>query len=145
MKVERRIAGKIRKMNGRTLKKKNGKEGKESEMNKKTSKKGYKGNKINAKVTEEKKSGPAPRLNQSEDCLEKFIEYSKINDRKAKTVWNQVKRINSFKNILDKKKGKKGDFKTTYQTLLSALGGNKSAPECDGKPIAGHKGIFLND
>merc|ERR1719431_2159518 len=70
-------------------------------------------------------------------CVEKFIEYSRINELKARSLEMQVNRINSFKGIKDKKKGKKGNFKGTYNTLLSALGGNESAPECDGKPING--------
>merc|ERR1719431_2158677 len=70
-------------------------------------------------------------------CVEKFIEYSRINELKARSIEMQVNRINSFKGIKDKKKGKKGNFQGTYNTLLSALGGNESAPECDGKPING--------
>lgn len=70
-------------------------------------------------------------------CVEKFIEYSRLNELKARSIEMQVNRINSFKGIKDKKKGKKGDFKGTYNTLLSALGGNESSPECDGKPING--------
>ena len=68
-------------------------------------------------------------------CLEKFIEYSRVNELKARSIEMQVNRINSFKGIQDKKKDKKGNFKGTYNTLLSALGGNESAPECDGKPL----------
>jgi len=70
-------------------------------------------------------------------CVEKFIEYSRINELKARSIEMQVNRINGFKGIQDKKKGKKGNFQGTYNTLLSALGGNESAPECDGKPING--------
>merc|ERR1719233_1324060 len=70
-------------------------------------------------------------------CVEKFIEYSRINELKARSIEMQVNRINSFKGIKDKKKGKKGNFQGTYNTLLSALGGNESAPECDGKSING--------
>merc|ERR1711915_343488 len=71
-------------------------------------------------------------------CLSKFIEFAGINEAKARSVQQQVKRINSFKKIQDSKKGKKGDFKGTYGTLLSALGGNDSSPECDGKPLTGN-------
>jgi len=71
-------------------------------------------------------------------CLAKFIEFARINEAKARSVQQQVKRINSFKKIQDSKKGKKGDFKATYGTLLSALGGNESSPECDGKPLTGN-------
>merc|ERR1711915_445182 len=71
-------------------------------------------------------------------CLAKFIEFARINEAKARSVQQQVKRINSFKKIQGSKKGKKGDFKTTYGTLLSALGGNESSPECDGKPLTGN-------
>merc|ERR1711915_722694 len=68
-------------------------------------------------------------------CLSKFIEFARINEAKARSVQQQVKRINSFKKIQE---GKKGDFKATYGTLLSALGGNESSPECDGKPLTGN-------
>merc|ERR1711915_1048804 len=71
-------------------------------------------------------------------CLAKFIEFARINEAKARSVQQQVKRINSFKKIQESKKGKKGDFKETYGTLLSALGGNESSPECDGKPLTGN-------
>merc|ERR1711915_927375 len=71
-------------------------------------------------------------------CLAKFIEFARINEAKARSVQQQVKRINSFKKIQESKKGKKGDFKATYGTLLSALGGNESSPECDGKPLTGN-------
>merc|ERR1711915_242215 len=71
-------------------------------------------------------------------CLAKFIEFARINEAKARSVQQQVKRINSFKKIQESKKGKKGGFKATYGTLLSALGGNESSPECDGKPLTGN-------
>ena len=55
--------------------------------------------------------------------MAKFIEYSRINEQKARSTEQQVSRINNFKGIQDKKKGKKGDFDGTNDTLLSALGG----------------------
>ena len=72
-------------------------------------------------------------------CLATFIEYSRINELKARSVQQQVNRVNNFKKILDNKKGKKGNFKGTYKTLLSALGGNESSPECDGNPIGANR------
>merc|ERR1711915_1139156 len=50
-------------------------------------------------------------------CLAKFIEFARINEAKARSVQQQVKRINSFKKIQESKKGKKGDFKTTRGKL----------------------------
>ena len=61
----------------------------------------------------------------------------------------QVNRINKFNGIQGKKKEKKGNFKSPYDKLLSALGGNEAAPECDGKPIGNttrgkvHKGLKI--
>merc|ERR1712106_648380 len=37
-------------------------------------------------------------------CVAKFIEYSRINELKARSIEQQVNRINSFKGIQDKKK-----------------------------------------
>jgi len=128
-----RKGGKKGKKGRRTLKKKNGKKGKKSGRNAKISKKGKK---VNTKVTAKNKSKPSPRQSANcTSCVAKFIEYSRINELKARSVSTQVNRINRFKGIQDNKKGKKGDFKATYDTLLSALGGNESAPECDGNPI----------
>jgi len=89
------------------------------------------------KIRKSKTRKMARQATNYTSCVEKFIEYSRINELKARSIEMQVNRINSFKGIKDKKKGKKGNFKGTYNTLLSALGGNESAPECDGKPING--------
>eukprot|EP00092_Neocalanus_flemingeri_P035400 GFUD01038515.1.p1 GENE.GFUD01038515.1~~GFUD01038515.1.p1 ORF type:complete len:597 (+),score=185.24 GFUD01038515.1:22-1812(+) len=119
----------------------NGKSGSEKEP-KKSGKKIKKVKKVNKnnrnKGTKRSKKGKGiskPVSRQSVNyttCVAKFIEYSRINELKARSVEQQVNRINSFKGIQEKKVGKKGDFQGTYNTLLSALGGNDSAPECDG-------------
>ena len=118
-------------------------------------------NKTNGRNKDKTKKGRKPKegINRKSNqprqstnytsCVAKFIEYSRINELKARSIEQQVNRINNFKGIQDKKKGKKGDFKGTYDTLLSALGGNESAPECDGKPLNGtsrdakYKGMVL--
>merc|ERR1719312_1072513 len=68
-------------------------------------------------------------------CFPKFIEYARINWRKARSVLQQVNRINKFSKTQGSKKDKKVNFQSPYDKLLSALGGNVDAPECDGKPI----------
>merc|ERR1712142_1279447 len=103
--------------------------GKSGNNKKRKSKKVRKGQNANKKIG---------RQTNYTSCLAKFIEFARINEAKARSVQQQVKRINSFKKIQDGKKGKKGDFKATYGTLLSALGGNESSPECDGKPLTGN-------
>jgi len=68
-------------------------------------------------------------------CVELFVLYARLNDKKANSVQKQVKRIRGNDKIQGSKKGKKGDFNETYGRLLSALGGNASNPLCDGKPF----------
>ena len=69
-----------------------------------------------------------------EACYTKLQKFARA-DRKASTLDKQFNRITKFKKLTDSKKGKKGDFQGTYDTLLSALGGNASEPQCDGNPI----------
>ena len=68
-------------------------------------------------------------------CLTKLIKYSRSNSAAARTVFREVSRSNRFQVLLGKKKKKKGNFRGTHNTLLSALGGNEKSLECDGKPI----------
>jgi len=121
---------------------------KEKKRKSKKTEKGKRPAKKRKTKTETKKERPSKNIRKMNNaiyrqttnytsCVAKFIEYSRINELKARSIEQQVNRINSFKGIQDKKKVKKGNFKGTYDTLLSALGGNESSPECDGKPING--------
>ena len=53
-----------------------------------------------------------------ETCAEFFVEYSRVNERRATAVDKQVKRINRFKVVLDMKKDKKGNFKGTCNSAV---------------------------
>merc|ERR1712227_930114 len=64
-----------------------------------------------------------------EKCASQLIEYtSRL--RKARNLYQQYRRINNTKDIIEKKKGKKMDFNETLGTLVEALGGNKTSPKC---------------
>ena len=93
-----------------------------------------KGRLASKKVWKKRKQSKRKYRNKN-NCLPRFIEYSRFNEMKARSIISQVNRINKFKDIQDKKREKKGSFKGTYNILLSALGGNASAPKCDGEPI----------
>jgi hypothetical protein len=71
---------------------------------------------------------------QSDTCVDIFMTLTKMSGI-AVNIEKQVNTVNDKKRIQDNKKAKNGDFQGTYNTLLSALGGNRSAPECDGIPI----------
>ena len=115
---------------------KSGKGGKRK--NKKESKKaGNKKNKRKSKGTSKskgkrKKKISKPKERQSTDystCFPNIFQYT-VRLKKARNIQNQFKRINSSRAIITKKKGKKDDFSGTLDILVSALGGDKSAPKC---------------
>ena len=64
-----------------------------------------------------------------ESCFFKLYKYA-AKLKKARNIQNQFKRVNSSRAIITKKKGKKDDFSGTLDILVSALGGDKSAPKC---------------
>ena len=73
-----------------------------------------------------------PEDRQSTDystCFPNIFQYT-VRLKKARNIQNQFKRINSSRAIIVKKKGKKDDFSGTLDILVSALGGDKSAPKC---------------
>jgi len=69
------------------------------------------------------------------ECVAKFMLLTKMALRISINVEQQVRMVSDRSSLIGKKNAKKGDFTGTFDTLLSALGGNKSAPECDGTPI----------
>jgi len=70
-------------------------------------------------------------------CANKLIEYAKRSLAKARSIENQVNDYYNFEETQTKKAKKSGDFDSTKDTLLSALGGDSSNPTCNGEPIAG--------
>ena len=73
-----------------------------------------------------------PKERQTTDystCFPNIFQYT-VRLKKARNIQNQFKRINSSRAIITKKKGKKDDFSGTLDILVSALGGDKSAPKC---------------
>ena len=73
-----------------------------------------------------------PKERQTTDystCFPNIFQYT-VRLKKARNIQNQFKRVNSSRAIIAKKKGKKEDFSGTLDILVSALGGDKSAPKC---------------
>lgn len=62
-------------------------------------------------------------------CFPNIFKYT-VRLKKARNIQNQFKRIDSSRTVISKKKGKKDDFSGTLAILVSALGGDKSAPKC---------------
>ena len=62
-------------------------------------------------------------------CFPNIFKYT-VRLKKARNIQNQFKRINSSRALISKKKGKRDDFSGTLDILVSALGGDKSAPKC---------------
>ena len=89
------------------------------------------------------------RQTNFEECLDKFMLLTKMALRISINVEKHVRVIDNIFALAGRKNAKKGDFTGTFDTLLSALGGNKSAPECDGTQITrrdrnkNYKGINL--
>jgi len=125
-----RTCRRLNRKNVRKTKKAGNKQGKKSQKQKLLKKSKRKENK-------KKKSMPVVRqvTGNCTKCVELFVLYARLNDKKANSVQKQVKRIRGNDKIQGSKKGKKGDFNETYGRLLSALGGNASNPLCDGKPF----------
>merc|ERR1711892_1383613 len=87
---------------------------------------------INSDKKKKKQSGRA--LSCSE-CVVMLASYSRLFEAKSGVVVRQYKRIKSFEKITGLKMNKKGSFNSSYNSMLSALGGNKTSPNCDGKTI----------
>merc|ERR1711909_211858 len=108
----------------------------------KKSKKGKSKDKIRNKVKKIRtaKNKNALKRNQRQanytECVAKFMSLTKMALRISINVEKQVRTIDDKYSLIGKKNAKNGEFRGTYDTLLSALGGNKSAPECDGTPIS---------
>ena len=68
-------------------------------------------------------------------CEAQFLNYSRLNQKKARSIERQVSRINQRSSALKKKQVKQGDFKKTYEILRMVLGGNESDLECNGEPV----------
>ena len=75
------------------------------------------------------------RQTNFEECLDKFMLLTKMALRISINVEKHVRVIDNIFALAGRKNAKKGGFTGTFDTLLSALGGNKSDPECDGTPI----------
>ena len=92
--------------------------------------------------------GRKARQTNYTECVAKFMSLTKMAIRISINVEKQVRTIDDKFSLVGKKNAKKGEFNGTFDTLLSALGGNKSAPECDGKPITrsdrnkNYKGLY---
>merc|ERR1712142_566205 len=105
-------------------KKKNRKNIRQENKFKKTRKKG-----------EDKKPGSSSRALNCTNCVVTLAKYSRTYEGKCGSILRQYRRIQSFEKITKSKLNKKGSFVPTYNSLLSALGGNQSSPHCDGQTI----------
>merc|ERR1711983_375868 len=62
-------------------------------------------------------------------CFEKMYKYT-AKLKKANNIQKQFIRVNGSKGTISNKKDKKGTFNSTFATLNTALGGNKTNPKC---------------
>merc|ERR1711909_174976 len=98
----------------------------------KKSKKGKSKDKIRNKVKKIRtaKNKNALKRNQRQanytECVAKFMSLTKMALRISINVEKQVRTIDDKYSLIGKKNAKNGEFRGTYDTLLSALGGNKS-------------------
>ena len=81
-----------------------------------------------------KKNKPGRETNSS-CCVVMLAEYSKVFEGKSGVVMRQYNRIQNFEKLTGTKMRKKGNFNSTYKSMLGALGGNSSSPHCDGQTI----------
>jgi len=86
------------------------------------------------KTRKDKKPGSSRALNCT-NCVVTLAKYSRTYEGKCGSILRQYRRIQSFEKITKSKLNKKGSFVPTYNSLLSALGGNQSSPHCDGQTI----------
>ena len=84
---------------------------------------------------EEKKEDDHISRQTCEECTLLLRDYSKLYRGKASVIPRQFKRINNFENLRSSKRNKRGNFVSSYSSLLSALE-NKSSPKCDGFSIS---------
>ena len=110
---------------------KRGKGGKRNNKKKSRKNKRKSAGTLKSKVKRQKKISK-PNERQTTDystCFPNIFQYT-VRLKKARNIQNQFKRVNSSRAIIVKKKGKKDDFSGTLDILVSALGGDKSAPKC---------------
>jgi len=151
----RKNQGRTKKRTGKDKRRNSGK-GQGRKRSKKTNKKRRKQNQkeqSNKKEKVEKKteklSKRQKKLNRKKSissrqtnfttCAETLFSLSKMALGIAVNVEKQVNTANTRSKTVTNKNGKKGDFDAPLGTLLTALGGNASAPECAGKPLRNAK------
>ena len=138
------------KKNKRSKKRKKGKERKKINKSKKKKqrKKERKERRKQGKLENEKKNKEKDKTEIKEDdkpdtvnrqtceeCSLLLRDYSKLYRGKASVIPRQFKRINNFENLRSTKRSKRGNFASSYSSLLTALE-DKSSPKCDGYSIA---------
>jgi len=87
------------------------------------------------KSGKEKKKKQSGRALSCSNCVVMLASYSRLFEAKSGVVVRQYKRIKNFEKITGLKMNKKGSFNSSYNSMLSALGGNKTSPNCDGETI----------
>ena len=69
---------------------------------------------------------------KQKDCKEKLKDYSSLYQKRARSLERRLTRIGFWITFLQRKIKRKDEFHGSYKILLSALGGNESAPTCNG-------------
>ena len=82
-----------------------------------------------------RKSKQLKQISDMTRCVGKIAENFKNYVEKVRTLGRLIPRIEKQNKNLVSKKSKNEDYEESYQTLLSAMGGNKSAPKCNGQLI----------
>ena len=88
-----------------------------------------------------KKHFKQPR-NTEKVCKEYLSDYSKDYNKRARTMERRLTRITNWITFLGRRIRKKDEFIASQKLLLSALGGNKSAPSCNGKTNTKYSGNY---
>merc|ERR1711973_40667 len=154
---EAREAAKKNKSKGKKVNKKNGKK-KQRKNNKRKSrkmknknkkqKKGRKSGKKNKgkkqrKDKKEQRKSKASRQNkqQSDECVLNLAELGGVYRNKDSNFFKQAKRALRFADLKSKKLNKKDEFEGPKNIALNAVGGNASAPICNGQSVSSNSSI----
>merc|ERR1711973_380405 len=116
------------------------------EAARKNKSKGKKVNKKNGKKKQRKKDqrkSKASRQNkqQSDECVLSLAELGGVYGNQASNFFKQAKRALRFADLKSKKLNKKDEFEGPKNIALNAVGGNASAPICNGQSVSSNSSI----
>merc|ERR1711973_275826 len=131
---------KSRKMKNKNKKQKKGR--KSGKKNKGKQQRKNKGRKQRKDKKEQRKS-KASRQNkqQSDECVLSLAELGGVYGNQASNFFKQAKRALRFADLKSKKLNKKDEFEGPKNIALNAVGGNASAPICNGQSVSSNSSI----